>query len=89
MKKGHIVLIVIVAMVLIFAALIIFTGQDKIEKLQSTLRKSQQDLFKYGNHLTEAVNAREQLEKQNQKLIAFIGDIEVQENREPIGFKVN
>ena len=89
MKKNHVIIIVAVALIFIFvAAFILVVNQNKIEKLQSALRKTQDYLINTGTQLTETVNNKKELEGQNQKLIAYIEVKESQENREPIGFKI-
>ncbi len=89
MKKNHVVIIVIVAVILIFVAtFILVVNENKIEKLQSALRKTQRYLINTGTALTESVNNQKQLEEHNQKLISYLEVKEAQENREPIGFKI-
>jgi predicted Holliday junction resolvase-like endonuclease len=89
MKKNHVIIIVVVALIFIFVAtFILVVNQNKIEKLQSALKKTQDYLINTGTQLTETVNSQKQLEENNQKLIAYIDAKEGQENREPIGFKI-
>lgn len=90
MKKNHVIIIVAVALIFIFVAtFILVVNQNKIEKLQSALRKTQDYLINTGTQLTETVTNQKELEGQNQKLIAYIDAKEEQENREPIGFKID
>lgn len=89
MKKNHVITIVVVALIFVFVAVFILAvNQNKIEKLQSALRKTQDYLINTGTQLTEAVNNQKRLEDNNQKLISYIEVKETQENREPIGFKI-
>ena len=89
MKKGHVLIIVVFAVILIIAGAFIVLNQKRVEQLQSALRRSHQHLLNTGTQLTETVSNQKQLEEHNQKLIAYIDAKEKQENRVPIGFKFN
>lgn len=90
MKKGNLLIFVCVAVVIIMilAFAFVLNSEKRVDQLQTALRKSYQHLTNAGNQLIKVTANQKHLENQNQKLISYIEAKETQDNRQPIGFKI-